>query len=1082
MNPPDIDSRRPRDIVGEILGKAPFYTPEWNPSAPHDAGRALTGIFGDMVFEVIHRLNQVPERHLAAFLNLLGLRQVPPQPAEAVAAFILAKDAGGSVTIPAATQVAVGKTEEHGELVFETEEVIVAVPAKLTALYSAIPAPDRGEEKIHRHSEALADGRSFELFHDEVNVQDHALYIGHGELLQLASGGRITLAGLPPGLADQLEWSYTTPGGGLGSFTAVASAAGVELTTATGRPATAASTVHNLTSTWIKASPATLSDGSSTLLQVHESALKNEIRMGVASLPGAAILPRMAVAGDVPLDLTTEAGGNFKTALLPFGDRPAALATFHLASDEVFSKKGATVTLAVSSAPPVAGDAHVIHGSGTTNAALPQPGLSWEYWNGRGWTVIRDVADTTGNLLVSGTIIFTCPLDIARTQVAGQDGYWIRVRLASGDYGREFQVVGNTVQAVGFTPPWITGLTLSYAHAPGNLQRPQRLLSLNNLEWEDAAAVVESGHPFKPFRPLPDDHPTLYLGFDRALSGGPVSLFVNLVEQDYPRDFRPLIRWQSYDGAAREWRTLTVKDDTADLTKAGLVHILLPQGGTISARFGHELFWIRAVLVQGAFVPARKAAAEALNAGEIDARFFAGYLKWREQLMVTRRADLAPLSRPLLVTGAREKVTGVELATTARREGNVRESGTLLEVSFRPNSLKINPPLVATIVLNAAKVRELVTVRDERLGSGSGLPGHRFTFARRPVFAEEVWVNEAATLPKAELDAFKDSSPERVREVLDRQGTVKEIWVRWEGRDDLLQSSPTDRHYALDRSTGEMRFGDGRRGRVLPAGRNNLKASYRTGGGVAGNIKAGEIARIKTAVPLVAKVVNPAPAGGGVEGETVAAVCRRGPNTIRHRYRAVSAEDYEHLIRESFPGLCQVRCLPTFNDEGKTKTGWVTVILVPEADEDRPVPSVELRRRVEDFLVQHAANVVTAPRHAVVIKPSYVQVSVTTRLVPTGVDQAPAVEAAATAALAAFLHPVRGGWSGAGWPFGRLVCFSDLHALLERVDGVDRVASLAAAVSDEFGNATALAAAETAPVALPAHVLVSSGKHRVEAR
>jgi hypothetical protein len=44
--------------------------------------------------------------------------------------------------------------------------------------------------------------------------------------------------------------------------------------------------------------------------------------------------------------------------------------------------------------------------------------------------------------------------------------------------------------------------------------------------------------------------------------------------------------------------------------------------------------------------------------------------------------------------------------------------------------------------------------------------------------------------------------------------------------------------------------------------------------------------------------------------------------------------------------------------------------------------------------------------------------------------------------LKAFLHPLTGGPEGKGWDFGRDVSASDIYALLEDIDGIDRVENL----------------------------------------
>jgi hypothetical protein len=49
----------------------------------------------------------------------------------------------------------------------------------------------------------------------------------------------------------------------------------------------------------------------------------------------------------------------------------------------------------------------------------------------------------------------------------------------------------------------------------------------------------------------------------------------------------------------------------------------------------------------------------------------------------------------------------------------------------------------------------------------------------------------------------------------------------------LAASGPDDRHFTLDRETGEVRFGDGEHGR-RPASGSQIEATYRCGSGRAG--------------------------------------------------------------------------------------------------------------------------------------------------------------------------------------------------------------------------------------------------------
>jgi len=80
--PPKIDQRTYEDIVRQTETWAAQFT-EWSPAPNHenDAGRALIRIFGRMVKLVSDRLNQVPEKNFLAFLDLIGGKLKPPEPA-----------------------------------------------------------------------------------------------------------------------------------------------------------------------------------------------------------------------------------------------------------------------------------------------------------------------------------------------------------------------------------------------------------------------------------------------------------------------------------------------------------------------------------------------------------------------------------------------------------------------------------------------------------------------------------------------------------------------------------------------------------------------------------------------------------------------------------------------------------------------------------------------------------------------------------------------------------------------------------------------------------------------------------------
>ena len=222
---------------------------------------------------------------------------------------------------------------------------------------------------------------------------------------------------------------------------------------------------------------------------------------------------------------------------------------------------------------------------------------------------------------------------------------------------------------------------------------------------------------------------------------------------------------------------------------------------------------------------------------------------------------------------------------------------------------------------------------------------------------------------------------------------------------------------------------------------------YQAGGGIDGNVAAGAITQLLSSAPFVQGVSNPRAADAGADGERLDEVYTRGPQTLRHRRRALSAQDYELLAREASPGVAAARALPATAPNGRPAPGWVTVIIVPQSREPEPQPSLELRDAVQAHLLARAPATVAAERLAV-IGPTYLPIGISTAVVPQVLGAAGAVEDAVRHALARFLHPVTGGPGGRGWSFGRAVYLSDVAALLESLAGVDPVEDLNLLLND----------------------------------
>jgi hypothetical protein len=532
-----------------------------------------------------------------------------------------------------------------------------------------------------------------------------------------------------------------------------------------------------------------------------------------------------------------------------------------------------------------------------------------------------------------------------------------------------------------------------------------------------------------------DTTPALYLGFDKPLPNDLISLYLDLREGETTP---PALVWEAWNGVT--WRELTVSDEMANLSRPGMVSFIAPD---VAAR--------PQAMVQEAG-DNQIVAGNALEA----ARFQAG------DPVVVQQNDTGELARVdrieanvlYLETPLAESYRGstVSLAALPRFGRPLDWVRARLKADGAPARRELNG-----IYLNAGWALQVQTIHNELLGSGAGQPNQTLFFTQTPVLpGEQIEVRElVGARAEVELPILREALLEEglteddIRTVTNRRtGRVTEVWVRWQPRRHLYFSGPDERHYVLERARGRLIFGDNQHGRIPPAGSNNIRARrYRAGGGLAGNVGPDTITQLLGPAPAVQAVTNPRAADGGAEGEVTAAVKSRGPQTLRHRGRALSAGDYEALAREASPGVAAVRALPATAPNGRPAPGWVTVIIVPQSQAAQPQPSFELRRQVHDHLARRAPVTVAAER-ITVVGPTYRPIGVAATIAPRQASEAGLVEERVAAALATFLHPLSGGPEGQGWPFGRDVYLSDVAAFVEAVDGVDYVAQLDLLLND----------------------------------
>ncbi len=273
-------------------------------------------------------------------------------------------------------------------------------------------------------------------------------------------------------------------------------------------------------------------------------------------------------------------------------------------------------------------------------------------------------------------------------------------------------------------------------------------------------------------------------------------------------------------------------------------------------------------------------------------------------------------------------------------------------------------------------------------------------------------------------------------------------YVAWRAIDDLAQAGRDDAVFQLDAEAGTVCFGDGVRGRVPESGSRIKLAFARAGGGRAGNLPAGTLRAIDAKGPdgrrlgRPLKVFQPVATQGGADAETVAQAERRIPAHLRHRQRAVTADDYAALAFE-VPGLHlgRVEVLPRFLPRQRREEvpGVVSVMVLPAKrglQPPNPRPDQASVNAVHDYLAQRKP--LTAELY--VIGCDYVPLAMAVGIDVRAGFAPNQVAHEVEQAVRRYLWPLPPlGPAGQGWPLGREVAEGELEVVVARVSGVRSV-------------------------------------------
>lgn len=182
-------------------------------------------------------------------------------------------------------------------------------------------------------------------------------------------------------------------------------------------------------------------------------------------------------------------------------------------------------------------------------------------------------------------------------------------------------------------------------------------------------------------------------------------------------------------------------------------------------------------------------------------------------------------------------------------------------------------------------------------------------------------------------------------------------------------------------------------------------------------------------VAFVASVTNPDIVDAGSEAETVAEALSRAVNYQRRGERLVTARDVEDAVREEIlngNGIARAFEFVKAGDFTVQRAGYVTLVVMTAAG--NPV-SDETKQAISVLLKQSIGSIFYS-----LLDPQYIDFNVVANVRVSGLTPQTAIRAAAERNLRTFYAATSGN-------FGRSILRSDIIALVESTEGIERIVS-----------------------------------------
>lgn len=603
------------DIENRIEELRKSYAPEWKFDRDNpDAGSVIAQIFARQLEENNRLMSQMPERYHMEFVNMLDANLRPAQPA---ASMVIFNYDGGTIMgtqIPKGTRLSADSADtDSGLIVYETERNIYVTDSEIKAVFMTdaeegtlspvfgdfdVPQIISGEIRTdaeeeesslfaEEEQEDLGLGLSkhvppFTLFGEKENLgrsilimYEQRLFDGVDEPIYIRlEGAEEVIKRVQSG---ELTFKYNTKKG----FETFKSVKLME---------------DGFTFMLIKdkeSQKTTIGEKEYSVVILEENKVmidSLEVQNILLSAGGNSKAPEYVGDGSQELD-----PGKFD----PFTDELAVFNECYIGHDPTFSKAGARISLDFKvtyhenqvrvTAEEEEAELLVIKRKPKktpydTPAQVKVDEIIIEYFNGIGWKKLK--CDTEYGGLFEACeegdykLSFICPEDWQSSESGPYSGRCLRIRITKS--------ANCYIRPAIHTYPTIENLKISYSYE-GRYTAPGRLERIAGTKKEDITAALFSEKSFTILSGNEYAEDAIYIGFDKKLTEGPVSIYFQLSDNNNQNGVKVKLEYVGANG----FTEMRFTDLTEDFTRSGTLMFLPPADMQDVTIEGKKLFWLR---------------------------------------------------------------------------------------------------------------------------------------------------------------------------------------------------------------------------------------------------------------------------------------------------------------------------------------------------------------------------------------------------------------------------------------------------------------------------------------------------------